>query len=403
MDGSDPHDVLGVSANASEEEIKRAYRAKVKQYHPDVSDAEDAETKFKRIHEAYNSLLSEGGGHGRRRSGEDKGQGGGHRRSEARSSGGGASEDRRRSNGRSRREDRFKVMEEYDDGWRLAVCRDGRHTGEWVVYRSGARPGSGRGAGGVRYLSRSGEASDEAVYFGTRRQAEGCYEAHAGSKGDAGERGFDGSSDGRRKDRGGTDGRRRRQRRTDGARRNGTGEVGARKTSRTDEVQGEKVDGFDSLWSLYRSTSGGEEYWAVASELSGSPYYLSRDGEQQRDAVWFGNKPEAEQAYDAYMSGAADRGGPSRNLTGGSSGGERRGSEGRRVKAEAKVRRDTDGSRRPPVSVLGAVAEAVGQKGWRYLSLVYRLVSALYAYLTLPVRLAISATVGSGSEEAEEE
>lgn len=402
MGGSDPHEVLGVSANASEEEIKRAYRAKVKQYHPDVSDAEDAETKFKRIHEAYNSLLSEGGGHGRRRSDEDRKGGGGHRSSEARSSGGRSSEDRRRSNGRSRREDRFKVMEEYDDGWRLAVCRDGRHTGEWVVYRSGARPGAGRGAGGVRYLSRSGEASDDPVYFGTRRQAEGCYEAHAGSEGGAGARGFGGGSDRRRKEKGRTDGRRRRQRRTGGARRNGTGGGGARKTSRTDEVQGEKAGGFDSLWSLYRSTSGGEEYWAVVSEFSGSPYYLSRDGEQQRDAVWFGSKPEAERAYDAYMSRAADRGGPSRNLTGGSSGEERRGSEGRRVKAEAKLRRDTEGSRRPPVSVLGAVAEAVGHKARCYLSFVYRLVSALYAYLTLPVRLALSATSGSGSEEGEE-
>ena len=56
--GRDLHDVLGVSRGASEDEIKRAYRQKAKQYHPDVNSNPNAEARFKEVKEAYEKLLA---------------------------------------------------------------------------------------------------------------------------------------------------------------------------------------------------------------------------------------------------------------------------------------------------------------------------------------------------------
>ncbi|GAB3322427.1 molecular chaperone DnaJ [Haloplanus salinarum] len=55
----DFYDVLGVSQDASEEEIKAAYRKKASEYHPDVSDDPDAEEKFKKAKKAKEVLTDE--------------------------------------------------------------------------------------------------------------------------------------------------------------------------------------------------------------------------------------------------------------------------------------------------------------------------------------------------------
>lgn len=56
MSKRDYYEVLGVGRNATDEEIKKAYRRLARQYHPDVNKAPDAEAKFKEIKEAYEVL-----------------------------------------------------------------------------------------------------------------------------------------------------------------------------------------------------------------------------------------------------------------------------------------------------------------------------------------------------------
>lgn len=52
-----PYLVLGVSENATEQEIKKAYRELAKKYHPDLHPTDaDAEQKFKEIVDAYEIL-----------------------------------------------------------------------------------------------------------------------------------------------------------------------------------------------------------------------------------------------------------------------------------------------------------------------------------------------------------
>ena len=65
---NDPYSVLGVSPNASDEEIKKAYRELARKYHPDNYQnnplADLAEEKMKEINEAYEAIQKQRSGGG---------------------------------------------------------------------------------------------------------------------------------------------------------------------------------------------------------------------------------------------------------------------------------------------------------------------------------------------------
>lgn len=59
MNNTEFYDRLGVSKNASQDEIKKAYRKLSKKYHPDINKEAGAEDKYKEIQEAYETLGDE--------------------------------------------------------------------------------------------------------------------------------------------------------------------------------------------------------------------------------------------------------------------------------------------------------------------------------------------------------
>src|SRR6202034_572875 len=56
MEFKDYYKVMGVARDATEAQIKQAYRKLARRYHPDVSKEKDAEARFKEVGEAYEVL-----------------------------------------------------------------------------------------------------------------------------------------------------------------------------------------------------------------------------------------------------------------------------------------------------------------------------------------------------------
>ena len=59
MNNTEYYDRLGVSKDASQDDIKKAYRKMSKKYHPDINKEAGAEEKYKAIQEAYETLGDE--------------------------------------------------------------------------------------------------------------------------------------------------------------------------------------------------------------------------------------------------------------------------------------------------------------------------------------------------------
>ena len=59
----DPYEVLGVSRNASDEDIKKSYRKLSRKYHPDANvnnpNKAQAEERFKEVQQAYQQIMRE--------------------------------------------------------------------------------------------------------------------------------------------------------------------------------------------------------------------------------------------------------------------------------------------------------------------------------------------------------
>ncbi|MFY7863054.1 MAG: DnaJ domain-containing protein, partial [Rhodoluna sp.] len=53
---SDHYEVLGLDRNATDDQIKKAYRRLARELHPDVNDAPESQEKFKLVTHAYEVL-----------------------------------------------------------------------------------------------------------------------------------------------------------------------------------------------------------------------------------------------------------------------------------------------------------------------------------------------------------
>ena len=261
MPDREPHEVLGVARDASEEEVRAAYREMVKEHHPDVSDAEDAEERFVSIRDAYEVM--------RERAGENGKEGATDGRSDHPTgdvSGGKAgTKSTTKSEPRGRRREKRK---RWEDPWKEKARRrreaDGKYKtkqGEagtervgnlgygWTVYKEGdAFTVSKNGGRGRVYIGDGGQVKTEKHRFSSREKAEEAYEEHV----------------------------------TERDRKRDTSSLG---------------DG----WRLVERASG----YAV----EGAGGYLGFDGSVQQDPYWFRSREEAVRVYESHIRGNDERAG----------------------------------------------------------------------------------------------
>jgi curved DNA-binding protein CbpA len=258
----EPHEVLGVERNASREEVKRAYRQKVKQYHPDRCDREDAEEIFKRIKEAYEQLYP----HAEKEGSED-GEGPHSSHNEVTIEG-----------------SVFGVYERYDDGWGLGKRAE---DGAWVLFRE-LETAPHVDAEEYEYVDEEGNTAEEAVGFEKKGRAEEAYNEYIGDYG-----------------------RTRKKARGSGKKRSETEQKNRTRTD--DETEGEihEKEYLDALWSLcYRETSDGRVWTVTPGNGDG---FLNPEGVYQRTEHRFETRDEAKEAYARYVEDTHREGDPNRS------------------------------------------------------------------------------------------
>lgn len=191
MADSEPHEVLGVARDASEDDVRAAYREMVKEHHPDVSDAEDAEERFVRIREAYEAMreraeertatgkVSEkptgNGSVGRARGSA------GPTNSEAKTK---AEHKRRKREKRKRWEDPWGKKDEENKQKKDGKGSAGRERVDgmgygWTLFKEGGGFFISKNGGRGRvYIDRDGGSTKNKVFFSSRSDAEAAYESH---------------------------------------------------------------------------------------------------------------------------------------------------------------------------------------------------------------------------------
>ena len=254
MADREPHKVLGVARDASEDEVRDAYRQMVKKHHPDVSDADDAEERFVRIRDAYEVMreraeergsmaddTAAGNGQGKSWTDTDtnrKPETGSQTPSSTRSEHKRRKREKRKSwedpwkeekneEEKNGRESEPEKVDSMGYGWSLL-----REDGRFFISKSGGR--------GRIYINRDGKSKRERETFSSAEEAEEAYGRHVD--------------------------RREKQRRTDS--------IG---------------DG----WRIVENAGG----YAVEGEEG----YLGFEGELQKLPYWFTSREDAKSAHESYV------------------------------------------------------------------------------------------------------
>jgi len=332
--------VLGIPRDASDEEIKEAYREKVKKYHPDASERDDSVEMFKRVKDAYEELRSDvdgsdGGSERKSRRDTDTAtsrtdsasassastassasDGFGTGRGNGRGNGFGTETDEGYDGARwgtgareaswdvgsettdgfdadgtdeTEKEDpeNFETYKEYGMGWNLGR----REKGDWFVFTEVETAPYVEGTK-MLYLDGQGRVSTEPVYFGTKEYADEVYDEHYGAdedfgyehKQDESYRGFS--------PKGGSHRRRTEERQDD---------FGDKDTN---WGKRRKAADLDVLWKLYYQESRGDEddekRWTITTEVTDDDRFVNPAGESQKTEFWFDTRSEAARAYEKY-------------------------------------------------------------------------------------------------------